>query len=166
MHIFFQNDQYLGSYYFTRSADDPVHKRKWDKHKSHTYWIQILTPDTSGDSSSQPVSSMACVQSWWRWWSRWIHSLSCVLHYIYPWPGVPLLLLAAGLPPLPQLQPPLLELRRRPGRRPRLRCGSRGLHPGGVVYRCRMKGEVSPPSASKVASELHPKVRNHGEGPY
>ena len=25
MHIFFQNIQYLGSYYFTRSADDPVH---------------------------------------------------------------------------------------------------------------------------------------------
>ena len=24
MHIFFQNNQYLGSYYFTRSADDPV----------------------------------------------------------------------------------------------------------------------------------------------
>ena len=24
MHILFQNDQYLGSYYFTRSADDPV----------------------------------------------------------------------------------------------------------------------------------------------
>ena len=24
MHIIFQNNQYLGSYYFTRSADDPV----------------------------------------------------------------------------------------------------------------------------------------------
>ena len=27
MHIFFQNNQYLGSYYFTRSADDPVDAR-------------------------------------------------------------------------------------------------------------------------------------------
>ena len=24
MHIFFQNNQYIGSYYFTRSTDDPV----------------------------------------------------------------------------------------------------------------------------------------------
>ena len=27
MHIIFQNNQYLGSYYFTRSADDPVWRK-------------------------------------------------------------------------------------------------------------------------------------------
>ena len=28
MHIFFQNNQYLGSYYFTRSENDPVGRQK------------------------------------------------------------------------------------------------------------------------------------------
>ena len=31
MYIFFQNNQYLSSYYFTRSADDPVYNNDWEK---------------------------------------------------------------------------------------------------------------------------------------
>ena len=51
MHIFFQNNQYLGSYYFTRSADDPVqhyniHKLILaDLHKS----AKSLCPSSRGD---------------------------------------------------------------------------------------------------------------------
>ena len=39
MHIIFQNNQYLGSYYFTRSADDPVYDVR-DENLSIKYTIR------------------------------------------------------------------------------------------------------------------------------
>ena len=43
MHIFFQNNQYLGYYYFTRSADDPVNIYKY----LHLNIYNFPSPETS-----------------------------------------------------------------------------------------------------------------------